>query len=126
MALRLSTYYHSEDIPALPGDNLFHSTELFRVLEQTPGYTPVMLVAFEGESPVGKLLSITRRQFSLWGGWSKTFVYGTGEYFGGSLKREEVFREMLAYLTLRHEEDFFSHRVPEPGGTAVRLPLLPG
>ena len=45
MALRLSTYYHSEDIPALPGDNLFHSTELFRVLEQTPGYTPVMLVA---------------------------------------------------------------------------------
>lgn len=107
MALRLSTYYHSEDIPALPGDNLFHSTELFRVLEQTPGYTPVMLVAFEGESPVGKLLSITRRQFSLWGGWSKTFVYGVGDYFGGSMKREEVFREMLAYLTLRHEEDSF-------------------
>ena len=87
MALRLSTYYHSEDIPALPGDNLFHSTELFRVLEQTPGYTPVMLVAFEGESPVGKLLSITRRQFSLWGGWSKTFVYGVGDYFGGSGKK---------------------------------------
>lgn len=107
MALRLSTYYHSEDIPALPGDNLFHSTELFRVLEQTPGYTPVMLVAFEGESPVGKLLSITRRQFSLWGGWSKTFVYGVGDYFEGSMKREEVFREMLAYLTLRHEEDSF-------------------
>jgi NAD-dependent dihydropyrimidine dehydrogenase PreA subunit len=37
----------------------------------------------------------------------KTFVYGVGDYFGGSMKREEVFREMLAYLTLRHEEDSF-------------------
>lgn len=43
MALRLSTYYHSEDIPALPGDNLFHSTELFRVLEQTPAIRPSCL-----------------------------------------------------------------------------------
>ena len=48
MAIRLTTYEHAKDIPELPGTNVFHSTDLFRILEQTPGYRPVLLVAFEG------------------------------------------------------------------------------
>ena len=65
MAIRLTTYEHAKDIPELPGTNVFHSTDLFRVLEQTPGYRPVLLVAFEGDKPIGKLLCITRRNFRL-------------------------------------------------------------
>ena len=56
MAIRLTTYEHAKDIPELPGTNVFHSTDLFRILEQTPGYRPVLLVAFEGDKPIGKLL----------------------------------------------------------------------
>ena len=29
MNIRLATYYHAKDVPALPGSNIFHSTELF-------------------------------------------------------------------------------------------------
>ena len=61
MNIRLATYYHAKDVPALPGSNIFHSTELFHVLEQTRGVRPLLLVAYEGKSPVGKLLCITRR-----------------------------------------------------------------
>lgn len=67
MAIRLTTYEHAKDIPELPGTNVFHSTDLFRILEQTPGYRPVLLVAFEGDKPIGKLLCITRRNFRLLG-----------------------------------------------------------
>ena len=65
MNIRLATYYHAKDVPALPGSNIFHSTELFHVLEQTRGVRPLLLVAYEGKSPVGKLLCITRRSTNL-------------------------------------------------------------
>ena len=44
MNIRLATYYHAKDVPALPGSNIFHSTELFHVLEQTRGVRPLLLV----------------------------------------------------------------------------------
>lgn len=99
MPLRLTTYGRSEDIPSLPGKNVFHSTELFRVLEQTDAYRPLLAVAYDGDEPVGKLLCIVRRK-SRWLRISyKTFSYGTGEYFGVRWKPEEVFGEILTYLT---------------------------
>ena len=45
MNIRLATYYHAKDVPALPGSNIFHSTELFHVLEQTRGVRPLLLAA---------------------------------------------------------------------------------
>ena len=38
MPLKLTTYYHGKDIPDLPGNNTFHSKELFQIYEATPGY----------------------------------------------------------------------------------------
>ena len=108
MAIRLTTYEHAKDIPELPGTNVFHSTDLFRILEQTPGYRPVLLVAFEGDKPIGKLLCITRRNFRLLGFTEKTYVYGVGEYFNTERKREEI----------------FSVRVSKFRRTVVRLPLF--
>lgn len=107
MAIRLTTYEHAKDIPDLPGTNVFHSTELFRILEQTPGYRPVLLVASEGNRPIGKLLCVTRRNFRLLGFTSKTYVYGTGEYFCQTQRREKVFDELLTYFTLRYKESSF-------------------
>ena len=82
MAIRLTTYERSEDIPPLPGTNVFHSTELFQVLEQTPGYRPVLIVASEDGQVIGKLLCITRPTFRLLPFvTTTTYLYGTGEYF---------------------------------------------
>lgn len=107
MAIRLTTYEHAKDIPELPGTNVFHSTDLFRILEQTPGNRPVLLVAFEGDKPIGKLLCITRRNFRLLGFTEKTYVYGVGEYFNTERKREEIFNELLTYFTTLYKEGSF-------------------
>ena len=123
MAIRLTTYEHAKDIPELPGTNVFHSTDLFRILEQTPGYRPVLLVAFEGDKPIGKLLCITRRNFRLLGFTEKTYVYGVGEYFNTERKREEIFNELLTYFTTLYKE-IFSVGVSKLRRTVIRLPLF--
>lgn len=107
MAIQVSIYEHSEDIPVLPGINVFHSTELFQVLEQTPGFRPVLLVAWEDGKAVGKLLCITRRNLRLTGFWRKTYVYGTGEYFHASVKDEIIFSKFLSYFTIRFQTESF-------------------
>lgn len=61
MPVRLSTYRKGNAIPPLPGTNIFHSTELFHVFEMTRGYEPLLIVAYIGNRPVGKLLAVIRK-----------------------------------------------------------------
>lgn len=63
MPLKLTTYYQGSRVPELPGTNTFHSTELFRIYEATPGYTPLLIVASEGGVPVAKLLAAIRKAY---------------------------------------------------------------
>lgn len=107
MAIQVNIYEQSKDIPNLPGTNVFHSTELFQILEQTPGYRPVLLVAWEGNKAVGKLLCITRRNARITGLCNKTYAYGTGEYFHSAVKDETIFGKFLSYLTVRFQDDSF-------------------
>ena len=121
MAIRLVTYERSESIPDLPGNNVFHSVELFRILEQTPQHSPVMLVAYDGDKPVGKLLCIIRQLSWLTGMRRKCTAYGIGEYFLSSdksesnagsgktisCKPEDIFGEFLNYFTNRYMENLF-------------------
>ena len=82
MPLKLTTYYHGSDIPELPGNNTFHSIELFHIYEATPGYTPLLIVASEAEKPVAKLLAAVRKSARLFPPAiiKRCEVYGTGEY----------------------------------------------
>ena len=107
MNIRLATYYHAKDVPALPGSNIFHSTELFHVLEQTRGVRPLLLVAYEGNSPVGKLLCITRRSTNLLRFAEKSYAYGTGEYFPSSYPKEHIIQDLLSYFTQQFAEKAF-------------------
>lgn len=107
MAIRLTIYKKSQDIPPLPGGNVFHSTEFFQILEKTPGYTPSLMVAFQGKNPVAKMLFITRRNSRLLYFTSKTYSYGTGEYFDPKTDRELIFNEMLSYFTYLYKEKSF-------------------
>lgn len=110
MPLKLTTYYHGNSVPELPGTNTFHSTELFHIYEATPGYKPMLIVASEEGQVVGKLLAVFIESRHWW--YAPFFVrrcdvIGTGEYFdlpdtgtaGPSLTREYIFGEMLQRLT---------------------------
>ena len=106
MPLKLTTYYHGKDIPDLPGNNTFHSKELFQIYEATPGYSPLLIVATEEGRPVARLLAAIRKTKK----WlpsslvKQCVVYGAGEFLDTSLpaskeKEEEIFGEMLEHLT---------------------------
>lgn len=101
MPLKLTTYYRGSVVPELPGTNTFHSTELFRIYEATPGYSPVLIVASEGDKPVAKLLAAIRRSVRMFppGIIKRCEVYGAGEYFDETADKEAIFSDMLQRLT---------------------------
>lgn len=82
MPVRLSTYRKGNAIPPLPGTSIFHSTELFHVFEMTRGYEPLLIVAYIGNRPVGKLLAVIRKSVRLFPPAiiKRCEIYGTGEY----------------------------------------------
>lgn len=101
MPLKLTTYYKGEEIPELPGQNLFHSKELFLIYESTPGYNPILLVGYIDEKPVAKLLAVSRKNSRLVipSLFYRCEIYGTGEYLDEEIDKEAVFGEMLEHLT---------------------------
>lgn len=101
MSLKLTTYYRGSKVPDLPGTNTFHSTELFRIYEATPGYTPILIVASEDDKPVAKLLAAIRKSVRIFppGIIKRCEVYGTGEYFNNEADKETIFSDMLQRLT---------------------------
>ena len=101
MPLKLTTYYRESQVPELPGTNTFHSTELFRIYEATPGYTPLLIVASEGGTIVAKLLAAIRKSVRMFPPSiiKRCEVYGTGEYFDETIDKESVFGDMLQRLT---------------------------
>ncbi len=97
----ISTYSRSRDIPPeVTGDNLFHSRELFTICERTPGYTPLLFVAWRDGKAVGKLLGVIRKSIRLFPPSliRRCEVYGTGEYAPGE-HAESLFRLLLGELT---------------------------
>lgn len=109
MPLKLTTYYRGSDIPELPGNNAFHSIELFRIYEATRGYTPLLIVASEDGKPVAKLLTAVRKSVRLFPPSiiKRCEVYGVGEYFDETIDKEYVFDEMLQRLTDEALRDAF-------------------
>ena len=101
MPLKLTTYYRGNDIPALPGNDTFHSTALFRIYEATPGYAPLLIVASLDGKPVAKLLGTARRSVRLFPPAiiKRCEVFGTGEYLAEGIDREAIFSDMLQRLT---------------------------
>ncbi len=101
MLLKLTSYYKGKRIPELPGNNLFHSRELFLVYEQTPGYQPILIVGTVDGKPVVKLLAVIRKNKRLFipSFIHRCTVYGTGEYLDENINKEEVFGEILEHLT---------------------------
>ncbi len=109
MSLKLITYYHGNDIPDLPGTNVFYSKEMFQVYEATPGYTPILIVAYDEMRPIAKILTVIRRCIRL---IPPSFIrrceiYGTGEFFDDEVNTEEIFEKMLDYITIIGTQESF-------------------
>lgn len=101
MPIRLRTYRRGDALPALPGNRIFHSSELFHVYEMTRGYDPLLLVAYDNERPVAKLLAVVRKSVRWFPpAWiHRCEIYGNGEYFDDTWNKETLFAEMLEHLT---------------------------
>ena len=101
MPIRLITYRKGNVLPDLPGRRIEHSNELFHVYEQTAGYQPHLIVAYQDERPVAKLLSVVRKSTRIFPPSiiKRCEIYGYGEYFDENLNKETLFGEMLDYLT---------------------------
>ena len=99
--IQLMTYRRGSTLPPLPGESLSNSSELFQVYGQTPGYTPVLVVASIDRKPVAKLLAVIRRSVRFFPPSiiKRCEVFGTGEYFSDALPEDELFGLMLEHLT---------------------------
>lgn len=101
MPLKLTTYYRGSEIPDFPGTNTFHSKELFQIYEETPGYTPLLIMASEDGKPIARLLAAIRKSIRMFPPSliKRCEVYGTGEYLTAEADKEKIFGEMLEHLT---------------------------
>ena len=106
--IRLMTYRSGSILPSLPGESLPHSSELFHVYGQTPGYAPILIVASIGEKPIAKLqAAICRSSRYLLPSIKRCEVFGTGEYFDSEINKDELFELMLSHLTKEVQQECF-------------------
>ena len=107
--IQLMTYRYGSTLPPLPGESLPNSSELFQVYGQTPGYAPVLIVAYIDRKPVAKLMAVIRRSVRFFPPSiiKRCEIFGTGEYFDHSHSPEELFGMMLEHLTGEVLKDCF-------------------
>lgn len=101
----VNIYAKSEDLPTtLLAGNFFHSQELFRIAELSPGDSPYMVVATEKGSPavMGQLLVIVQRRGNLLPPYLYTHAHahGEGEYAEG-VDVDGLFSLMLDAVTAK-------------------------
>lgn len=91
----------SEELPDISQDNFFHSKDLFVMMEQTPGCTPYMAVAYDSDGNIlGHLFAVVYRRGSLIPPYlySNARIYGEGEYSNG-VDKNAVFGELMQAFT---------------------------
>lgn len=94
-------YTKSEELPVLTSRSFFHSPELFRMIEQTPGLTPYMAVATDTTERVhGHLLAMVRRR----GSWVPPYIFSQGRIYGEGCyaedaDKDEIFAHLLSAIT---------------------------
>ena len=98
--LRVSIITKSADLPYMTCSSFFHSTDLFRIVEKTPGQQPYMVIVRRGNTVVAHMLATLRRRGSLVPPYlfSQGRVYGEGEY-AEEEDKDALFQLMLKAIT---------------------------
>lgn len=86
----------SGELPEMKCTNFFHSTDLFKIIENTPGQRPMMAIASIDGNIVAHIMMMLRRRGSLFPPYlfSQARAYGEGEY-EKDIDKEQVFGCML-------------------------------
>ncbi len=101
----VNIYSKGDQLPAIDESNFFHSSELFHIIEASPGERPYMAVATDDEGRVvGQMLAFIRRR----GSWLPPYFYTQGRIYGegvyaDDVKRDEVFGLLLHQLTRKFQ-----------------------
>lgn len=93
----------SKDLPELPVEQFFHSAELFRIVEESPGQHPLMAIAFDSEGQVrANLQALVLRKLSFLPPYffSVGRIYGEGNYVSDADK-PALFPLLLKAITRR-------------------------
>ncbi len=100
--MKVTIYTDADTLPALNGDNFFHSKELMALCLQTPRHKPYMAVATDDEGRVcGQLLAIERYRHA----WLPPFLHRHVRIMGEGVYADEpsnmLFSMMIHALTRR-------------------------
>ncbi len=100
MTYSVKTYYRKEDLPPMEETNFFHSPSAFDWYGNIPSYTPFMLVAFDGETPVAAMFAVVMRVNRLLRGklFKRCVVSQQPAFFGEKLPQIEIFDALIARL----------------------------
>jgi hypothetical protein len=94
----VSIYTTGEELPSLDESNFFHSSELFHIIEASPGERPYMAVARDDSGKiVGHMLSFIRRRSS----WLPPYFYTQGRIYGEGVYADEVSKDKV-FASLLH------------------------
>lgn len=91
----------SEELPQMACTDFFHSVDLFRIIEKTPGQKPYMAITYKGNDVMAHMLVLLRRRGSLFPPYLFTQgrAYGEGEYSPTCADdKETIFGMMLRCL----------------------------
>ena len=93
MKYAVKTYYHKEELPLLGETTFFHDYSSFDWYSHSPTYTPLMLVAFNGEKPVAALFANITRINRIFRGtlFKRCFVSQQPTFFDDSCSRSTFF-----------------------------------
>lgn len=90
-------YTEKEALPRLLEGNFFHSSELFRIIENTPNDTPYMAVATQGGNVVAQMLVILHHC----GSWFPPYLYTHAHVHGEGIYAEGADVQAIFPLLLR-------------------------
>ncbi len=97
-ATKVTIYEHTTDLPTLPDNNFFHSSQLMQLCERTPRHKPLMAVVSSDDGRIeGHLLCIVRYRVS----WLPPYLYTHAHIYGNNNCTPNVFGMLMEAITER-------------------------
>ena len=100
MKYSVKTCYRKEELPAMEEQNFFHCASSFDWYNNSPTYTPFMLVAYDGEKPVAAMFAIIMRfnRFLRGSLFKRCFITQQPSFFDESHSQIDIFQALITHL----------------------------
>lgn len=100
MIYQFKTFYSKEDLPDLDDVNFFHYASSFDWYKDISYYSPLMIIAFDGERPVACMGALIMRinRFLHGSVFKRCYVSQIPSYFDETIPKEDIFYEFVETL----------------------------